>query len=486
MEVGGMDPKKLKRKKILLGFLEGFLVFLIIALGATVYLMTYQKSYANKIYPNIQFNDINLSGQSIADAKVAVENYNKKLTQQKITVGNGQQKVDISFADAGASLDVDKIVTDAYQIGRDNNFLFDIIKSAQTIYQDQKVEAIVKTDHQKFDALIQKISSDLAQKSVDAEISIDGGKVVITPSQKGFTIDSEDLINKISGIISSRTSKIIAAKTTFSNPAIVESNLTTAKSQAEVLMSKSITLKTDDQTFTVSKDQIGRWITFPKDASGQISTTIDGNQIASYVAGTLSGKIDIAVVNRKINAVTQAVISEGSNGRHLDRNNTTAQIKTFMLGSSNSILITLNIIQDVFTDQQVFPDEGVVPGRFPGKYIDIDLTHQQMYLFEGPNQIAQYQVSTGKWSTPTPVGTRYIVNKDPMAWSAPYGLYMPWWNSIGEGYGIHELPEWPGGAKEGEAHLGIPVSHGCIRLGVGPAQTVYNWADIGTPVYIHK
>jgi lipoprotein-anchoring transpeptidase ErfK/SrfK len=86
---------------------------------------------------------------------------------------------------------------------------------------------------------------------------------------------------------------------------------------------------------------------------------------------------------------------------------------------------------------------------------------------------------------PTPSGTRYRESKHPKAWSAKYGLYMPWWQSMGGGYGIHELPEWPGGYKEGESHLGTPVSHGCVRLGVGPAETVYNWTEIGTPVYIH-
>jgi lipoprotein-anchoring transpeptidase ErfK/SrfK len=29
------------------------------------------------------------------------------------------------------------------------------------------------------------------------------------------------------------------------------------------------------------------------------------------------------------------------------------------------------------------------------------------------------------------------------------------------------------------------VSHGCIRLGIGPAETLYNWTEVGTPVYIY-
>jgi len=51
---------------------------------------------------------------------------------------------------------------------------------------------------------------------------------------------------------------------------------------------------------------------------------------------------------------------------------------------------------------------------------------------------------------------------------------------------IHELPYWPNGYREGENHLGVKVSHGCVRLGIGPAKYVFDWAEIGTPVYVHK
>ena len=47
------------------------------------------------------------------------------------------------------------------------------------------------------------------------------------------------------------------------------------------------------------------------------------------------------------------------------------------------------------------------------------------------------------------------------------------------------LPYWPSGYREGTNHLGIPVSHGCVRLGIGPAKTLYDWAEIGTTVAIY-
>ncbi len=122
-----------------------------------------------------------------------------------------------------------------------------------------------------------------------------------------------------------------------------------------------------------------------------------------------------------------------------------------------------------------------------GKYIDINLKIQTMVIFENGRALDAFLVSTGKRGMETPQGSFAIRNKSPRPWSKRYSLFMPYWNAIvADGkFGIHELPEWPGGYKEGEKHLGIPVSHGCVRLGIGPAQKVYEWAPIGTPVIIH-
>lgn len=122
-----------------------------------------------------------------------------------------------------------------------------------------------------------------------------------------------------------------------------------------------------------------------------------------------------------------------------------------------------------------------------GKYIDINTASQVMVIFENGVALDVYLVSSGKRGMDTPKGTFSIHNKTPRAWSKTYGLYMPYWMAIVPGgkFGIHELPEWPGGYKEGANHLGTPVSHGCVRLGIGNAKRVYEWADIGTPVVVY-
>jgi len=119
------------------------------------------------------------------------------------------------------------------------------------------------------------------------------------------------------------------------------------------------------------------------------------------------------------------------------------------------------------------------------KSILIDTKKQELYQQLNGTTIRTHTVSTGKPSMPTPKGTFVIANKAPRAWSKTYGLWMPYWMGIkGTRAGIHELPEWPNGYKEGANHLGKPVSHGCIRLGVGAAKIVYDWTEVGTKIVI--
>ncbi|MFA6417056.1 MAG: L,D-transpeptidase family protein [Patescibacteria group bacterium] len=119
--------------------------------------------------------------------------------------------------------------------------------------------------------------------------------------------------------------------------------------------------------------------------------------------------------------------------------------------------------------------------------VDISLKEQKLTYFVSGIAWKEFTVSTGKPSMPTPTGTFTVVSRIKKAWSKTYSLWMPFWLGLDRGrIGIHELPVWPSGYREGENHLGKAVSHGCIRLGVGPAQYLFDRVDVGLQVFIHK
>lgn len=151
--------------------------------------------------------------------------------------------------------------------------------------------------------------------------------------------------------------------------------------------------------------------------------------------------------------------------------------------------------EDILVKFKTFDSSGIMnktssattePFFKEGQYVDINLSKQILSIFSDGTNLGNYRISSGKRGMATPTGTFSILSKRKRAWSKKYGLFMPYWMQFTRaGHGIHELPEWPGGYKEGANHLGIPVSHGCVRLGVGAAETVYGFVETGTPVRIH-
>ena len=139
----------------------------------------------------------------------------------------------------------------------------------------------------------------------------------------------------------------------------------------------------------------------------------------------------------------------------------------------------------VFDDKiYVMPEQFPTAEKSEAKYILIDISEQKLKTFENGFMIGDYPVSSGTYSYPTPTGKFSILNKSPLQYSYTYGLYMPFWMNFYRNFGIHELPYWPSGYREGENHLGARASHGCVRLGIGSAETVYNWTELGAKVYI--
>ena len=128
------------------------------------------------------------------------------------------------------------------------------------------------------------------------------------------------------------------------------------------------------------------------------------------------------------------------------------------------------------------------PPTYTGsKSILVDISEQHMYVYEADNLVFSFVASTGIRNS-TRVGTFSVLNKIPNAYGATWNIWMPDWLGIywsgNLQNGIHALPILSNGATLWAGYLGTPISYGCVVLDTYDAQTLYDWADIGTLVEI--
>jgi L,D-transpeptidase catalytic domain/Putative peptidoglycan binding domain len=114
-----------------------------------------------------------------------------------------------------------------------------------------------------------------------------------------------------------------------------------------------------------------------------------------------------------------------------------------------------------------YPDSGT-----HGKHVEFDWSRQVLVLADRGKPYRVYHVSSGKPSTPTVFGSYRFYWKQPGTNSKGmvHSSYF-----IG-GYAIHGYASVPN----------YPASHGCLRVPIPNALSIFNWIDLGDPIHTYR
>jgi peptidoglycan hydrolase-like protein with peptidoglycan-binding domain len=153
-------------------------------------------------------------------------------------------------------------------------------------------------------------------------------------------------------------------------------------------------------------------------------------------------------------------------------------------GTSRAVLAfrkTNGLGRDGYAPKQVYAmlmrGEGAYKLRYPnagenGKHVEFDWSRQVVVLARGGKPYRTYHTSSGAPATPTVFG------------SYRFYLKTPGTNSLGMvhaayfigGYAIHGYKSVPN----------YPASHGCLRVPIPNALSIFNWIDIGDPIFTYR
>jgi lipoprotein-anchoring transpeptidase ErfK/SrfK len=132
-----------------------------------------------------------------------------------------------------------------------------------------------------------------------------------------------------------------------------------------------------------------------------------------------------------------------------------------------------------------------VPSDAPtaGKWIDVHLTQQLMTAYDGRTAVRTVPTTTGMAGWETPPGFYQILSRVPNETMTNGAIGAEHYYKLEDvlftqyftnrGHAIHfawwRTPET----------IGRPGSHGCLNLLLDDSEFFWNWATIGTPVYVH-
>jgi lipoprotein-anchoring transpeptidase ErfK/SrfK len=175
--------------------------------------------------------------------------------------------------------------------------------------------------------------------------------------------------------------------------------------------------------------------------------------------------------------------TDAKEGRRVDRDRLVRQIVKVLRTTFRGVQLPVPFL----------PVEPKVSAADWGPIVVIRRGSNSLALYDGATHVRTFGVATGSARYPTPLGDWEIVTMQRNPWwippdsewakdakSIPPGPGNPlgtrWMGLNATAVGIHGTPD--------AASIGYSASHGCIRMRIPDAETLFTMVEVGTPVYV--
>ena len=246
--------------------------------------------------------------------------------------------------------------------------------------------------------------------------------------------------------------------------------------EAEIIVAKNTfgTAQVKVYKSDISKRILGDFLAFP-----------DGHREGANIA---AGDIDR-------DGEDEVIVGSNGNGPHIRTFEAhgypkTLEIVPYEQDFRGGTKVTIgNVDSSSATEIIAIPSRRIWEGRKGVyKYIEVDISEQKLTAYKGGRKKNEFSISSGVGKYPTPVGDFSIWWKllhDDMKYE--YGPDHP------DNYDIKNVPHvmYFNGAYALHGafwhnNFGHPMSHGCVNISLPNAAWLYNWADVGDPVYVRQ
>lgn len=296
----------------------------------------------------------------------------------------------------------------------------------------------------------------------------------IIPETIGTEFDMETLKEHIkAAILSQQTTLDLEAEGVYADAVITseDEKLNRAIDEANKMLSTRVVYDWNGEEVILDAEQLKEWVSIEKDEA-----VLDEDAVKAFVR---EQALSYDTYGKSRNFVTthgvELTLPSGYYGWQTDRTaETEALLKLIYAGSEEM-------------REPVYSSKAVQKGMrdIGNSYVEADLTHQHLYLYEDGEMIFETDFVSGTMnSTPgcvTPQGVFGLSYKTLNAilrggdYATPVTYWMPFYGN----YGMHDAT-WRN-AFGGDIYL-TNGSHGCLNLPLDAAAFIYEYVYAGSPI----
>ena len=379
------------------------LVLLFVLSASGVFLLLFNITFSEKIYPRISIAGNDIGNLSPKIAQKSIENRINAWQNAKIQI-NYSDSSDSSLSKSwqiepsalGIVPSAPKNILSAYNIGRAGNILKIIRQITMIAAEGDNFPVSYDLDENKFNNYIENNFSFLEKPGKDASLAFINGDLKEIPAQTGYAIDRGDLKQKIAAIVQNLKNGPIAIKMFVSSPKITDDKIKKAQSQAINLTTGKISLQFEKKSWLLGEKIIEPSLNFISIADpANKNEVILGLEITPNLISGYLEKIQIEINREPSNAVfgikdDQIIIESGGEiGAALSLDKSTKKIIDEMQKGAINNIKNIDI-------QLIIEKKEPLIGKKALEYMKIDsLLGQGKSNFAGSPANRRLNIATG-------------------------------------------------------------------------------------------
>jgi vancomycin resistance protein YoaR len=232
--------------------------------------------YYNKVHAGVSVAGVSLAGKTKDEAVAALNAYVAEAEADPITLTSGSESWPLNPTDVGTKVDTEQAVTKAMAAGRDSNFFVNLGHRLKLYFSKQDLPLDATFDDTMLSNFLANIASQLNVPAVNAKLVIQDNQIQTVAGQTGNVVDQSTLQQQLAPLLTDLGSESVKIPIPMmvQQPKVTAQDFQEAVDQSKTMMSAPITLTGNNQSWTLSTDDIVTYMDFRSDVQNGISTLI--------------------------------------------------------------------------------------------------------------------------------------------------------------------------------------------------------------------
>jgi vancomycin resistance protein YoaR len=357
------------------------LIFFLVILAA---LLGFEAVYADRVYPGVSVQNMDLSGLTLAEANQKLAEALQYSKEGTLQFTYQDLEWEVSPIDLGYLVDPAISAKQAFSVGRGGWLPVNLIEKARAWFSGVQLTPIALYDERVALDFLQSIAEDIDQPKIEASLGLENADVVVISGQVGREVDISATLAALKPTLLQMTDAVIPLSVNETTPVIMD-----VAPQAELarkILSKPLILTAPD----IESDEDLTWSLPPGELASMLTiyrVDDDENAESSYQIGinedlfqvylsSLAPGLHIKPVNARFvfNDETRLleVLEPAVIGRELDVEGSLENINEKLIDGAHEIGLTFTTLAPPVTDDTAGEALGIT-----------ELVHQETTYFFG-------------------------------------------------------------------------------------------------------